>query len=107
METINGKLTGIFIDNAEDLIGAAVPAATKEQFINALKDAQKNMVTIGFTMLFAISLFLFLGGLLNLYAAQNNITAAGDTLFPTLALHHMPPYISIIFILAAGKQKSD
>ena len=44
--------------------------------VKTLKDAQKNMVTIGFTMLFVISLFLFLGGLLNLYAAQNNITAS-------------------------------
>jgi len=68
--------------------------------VKTLKDAQKNMVTIGFTMLTAIVLFLFLGGLLNLYAAQNNVTAVGDTLFPTLALHHMPSYISIIFILA-------
>ena len=68
--------------------------------VKTLKDAQKNMITIGFTMLFAISLFLFLGGLLNLYAAQNNVTAVGDSLFPTLALNHMPPYISIIFILA-------
>jgi Na+/proline symporter len=68
--------------------------------VKTLKDAQKNMVTIGITMLIAISLFLFLGGLLHLYAAQNNVTAVGDTLFPTLALNHMPSYISIIFILA-------
>jgi len=68
--------------------------------VKTLKDAQKNMVTIGFTMLIAISLFLYLGGLLHLYAAQNNITATGDDLFPTLALNHMPPYLSIIFILA-------
>ena len=68
--------------------------------VKNLKDAQKNMVTIGFTMLIAISLFLYLGGLLHLYAAQNNITATGDDLFPTLALNHMPPYLSIIFILA-------
>lgn len=68
--------------------------------VKKLKDAQKNMITIGFTLLIAISLFLFLGGLLNLYAAKNNITAVGDSLFPTLALNHMPPYISIIFILA-------
>jgi Na+/proline symporter len=47
-----------------------------------------------------ISLFLYLGGLLNLYAAENNIQAVGDDLFPNLALFHMPPYISIIFILA-------
>ena len=68
--------------------------------VKTLKDAQKNMVTIGFTMLLVISLFLYLGGLIHLYAGQNNIQASGDDLFPTLALFHMPPYISIIFILA-------
>jgi SSS family transporter len=68
--------------------------------VKTLKDAQKNMVTIGFSMLLANMLFLFLGGLLNLYAAQQNVTAVGDELFPTLALNHMPPYLSIIFILA-------
>jgi SSS family transporter len=68
--------------------------------VKSLKDAQKNMITIGFSMLFVIVLFLFLGGLLNLYAAQQNVTAVGDALFPTLALQHMPPYLSIIFILA-------
>jgi SSS family transporter len=68
--------------------------------VKSLKDSQKNMITIGFSMLFVIVLFLFLGGLLNLYAAQQNVTAVGDDLFPTLALQHMPPYLSIIFILA-------
>ncbi len=68
--------------------------------VKTLKDAQKNMVTIGFTMLFVITLFLFLGGLLNLFAAQQNIQAVGDDLFPSIALHHMPPYMSIIFIIA-------
>ena len=68
--------------------------------VKTLKDSQKNMVTIGFTMLLVISLFLYLGGLIHLYAGQNNIQASGDDLFPTLALFHMPPYISIIFILA-------
>ena len=74
--------------------------------VKSLKDAQKNMITIGFTMLFVITLFLFLGGLLYLFAAQNGIVdqdgnvIVGDALFPTLALQHMPPYLSIIFILA-------
>ncbi len=68
--------------------------------VKNLKDAQKNMVTIGFSMLIVISLFLFLGGLLNLYAAQLNVNAVGDEIFPTIALQHMPPYLSIIFILA-------
>jgi Na+/proline symporter len=68
--------------------------------VKTLKDAQKNMVTIGFSMVLATLLFLFLGGLLNLYAAQQNVIANGDDLFPTIALNHMPPYLSIIFILA-------
>jgi SSS family transporter len=68
--------------------------------VKTLKDAQKNMITIGFSMVLATLLFLFLGGLLNLYAAQQNVIATGDDLFPTLALNHMPPYLSIIFILA-------
>jgi Na+/proline symporter len=68
--------------------------------VKTLKDAQKNMITIGFSMVIATILFLFLGGLLNLYAAQNQIVATGDDLFPTIALNHMPPYLSIIFILA-------
>jgi len=49
VETINGKLTGIFIDNAEDLIFAAVPGATKEQFTTALKEAQQNCFSMGLT----------------------------------------------------------
>ena len=68
--------------------------------VKTLKDAQKNMITIGFSMLLVITLFLFLGGLLNLFSVQQNVTALGDALFPTLALQHMPPYLSIIFILA-------
>jgi Na+/proline symporter len=72
--------------------------------VKTLKDAQKNMVTIGITMLIVISIFLFLGGLLNLYATQEHLLLTkenlGDNLFPRLALEHMPPYLSIIFILA-------
>jgi Na+/proline symporter len=68
--------------------------------VKTLKDSQKNMVVLGFIMLIVIFLFLFLGGLLYLFAASENIPATGDHLFPSLALHHMPPFISIIFIIA-------
>jgi Na+/proline symporter len=68
--------------------------------VKNLKDAQKNMITIGFSMLLVITLFLFLGGLLHLFATAQNVTATGDALFPSIALQHMPPYLSIIFILA-------
>ena len=68
--------------------------------VKTLKDSQKNMVVLGFIMLVVIFLFLFLGGLLYLYAGGENIPVTGDHLFPELALHHMPHIVSIIFIIA-------
>lgn len=64
------------------------------------KDAQKNMVSLGIIMLVVIFIFLFLGGLLFLYAEKEHISGYGDRIFPILALHHMPYAISIIFIIA-------
>jgi predicted amidohydrolase YtcJ len=49
IETINGKLTGIMIDNAEDIIFAAVPSPTKEEYAIALNDAQQNCFAMGLT----------------------------------------------------------
>jgi Na+/proline symporter len=68
--------------------------------VKTLKDSQKNMVVLGFIMLAVIFLFLFLGGLLHLLASSDNLTLTGDKLFPTLALNYMPPFISVIFIIA-------
>ncbi|MPS64976.1 MULTISPECIES: sodium:solute symporter [unclassified Chryseobacterium] len=72
----------------------------KSLSVTRLKDSQKNMVTLGFILLGVISLFLYMGGLLHLYGAQENVASAGDQLFPDIALNHMPPFISIIFIIA-------
>ena len=41
--------------------------------VKKLKDSQKNMVVLGFIMLIVIFLFLFLGGLLHLFATSENI----------------------------------
>ena len=68
--------------------------------VKTLKDSQKNVLTLGFIMLVVILLFLFLGGLLYLYAAEQNVTEIGDKIFPAIALHHMPAVVSIIFIIA-------
>ncbi|MFI5129603.1 MAG: sodium:solute symporter [Chitinophagales bacterium] len=68
--------------------------------VKTLKDSQKNIVTLSGIMVVVIMLFVFLGGLLYLYAAQQGVTATGDKLFPELALHHMPPIVSVIFIIA-------
>lgn len=68
--------------------------------VKTLKDSQKNILTLSGIMVVVIMLFLFLGGLLYLYGTQQGIRATGDKLFPELALHHMPPIVSVIFIIA-------
>lgn len=72
----------------------------KSLSVTNLKDSQKNMVTLGFILVVVISLFLFMGGLLHLYGNQEQVASSGDQLFPDIALNHMPPFISIIFIIA-------
>ena len=68
--------------------------------VSRLKDSQKNMVSLAFIMAVVIFIFLFLGGLLHLYGAQQGVTATGDNLFPFIALNHMPGIVSVIFIIA-------
>lgn len=68
--------------------------------VKTLKDSQKNILTLGVIMMVVIFLFLFLGGLLHLYSAQQNVAATGDKLFPEIALQHMPSIVSVIFIIA-------
>ncbi len=72
----------------------------KSLSVTNLKDSQKNMVTLGFIMVGVIGLFLYMGGLLHLYGAQEHVVSSGDQLFPDIALNHMPGFISIIFIIA-------
>ena len=68
--------------------------------VKTLKDSQKNMITFSGILIVVNFLFLLLGGLLYLYATKNGITTTGDKLFPATAIMHMPPYISIIFVIA-------
>jgi Na+/proline symporter len=67
--------------------------------VKKLGDSQKNMLTFSTIMLFVNFLFLVLGGLLYLFAAQRGLNLSGDDLFPTIALDYLPPIISIIFII--------
>lgn len=68
--------------------------------VKTLKDSQKNMITMSLVMFGVLMLFLVLGGLLLLYAEAVGETATADKLFPAIALHHMPPLVSVIFIIA-------
>ena len=68
--------------------------------VRTLKDSQKNMLTFSTIMVIVNLMFLFLGGLLYLFASTNGVAATGDKLFPSVALESMPPFISIVFIIA-------
>ena len=47
--TLNGVMTGVLIDNAIDLVTAAIPAPGTEEVKQALKDAEANCVAAGLT----------------------------------------------------------
>src|SRR5690606_12717602 len=67
--------------------------------VKNLKDSQKNMVTFSIIMALVNFLFLFLGGLLYIFASEKGISVPPDDLFPTAALSYMPTALSIIFII--------
>ncbi|MBC7425991.1 MAG: sodium:solute symporter [Bacteroidia bacterium] len=67
--------------------------------VRTLKDSQKNMVSFSFILVFVNFMFLVLGGLLYLFAKSKNLVLPGDDLFPSIALQHLPPVVSLIFII--------
>ena len=68
--------------------------------VKTLKDSQKNMISFAAVLMVVNLLFLFLGGLLYIYGKSLGVTATGDKIFPEIALGHMPPAVSLIFIIA-------
>lgn len=77
-----------------------------------LGDAQKNIFTFSFILIFANLLFLILGALLYTFAAEKGITLPerADQLYPMIALDHLSPTVGIIFILgliAAAYSSAD
>jgi predicted amidohydrolase YtcJ len=49
VETKNGKLTGILVDNAVDLVSGRIPEATDEQIALSLQKGQENCFAVGLT----------------------------------------------------------
>ena len=91
-------IAGIFITIT--MTGMDQEMMQKTISVKRLGDSKKNIITLSVIMVFVILLFLFLGGLLHLYGVQQGITVTGDKLFPEIALKHMPPVVSVIFIIA-------
>ena len=67
--------------------------------VKNLKDAQKNMVSFSVVLLFVNFLFLFLGGMLYIFAKQNGWEYQPDDMFPAIVQNHLPKGIFIIFII--------
>jgi len=82
----------------------------------SLRDAQKNMFTFSIILVFVNLLFLSLGALLYIYAANVGLDVTSeefggsDQLFPTIAINHLPPAAGIVFVLgliAAAYSSAD
>jgi SSS family transporter len=90
-------LGGAFITIA--MTGLDQEMMQKNISVKNLKDSQKNIMTFSIVIVFVNFLFLLLGGLLYVFAANSGIPVKGDDLFPTVALSHLPQAISVIFII--------
>jgi Na+/proline symporter len=90
-------LGGVFI--TVGMTGLDQEMMQKNISVKNLWDSQKNMMTFTIIMVIVNFLFLFLGGLLYLFAKTKNISVPADDLFPTIALHYMPTAMAIIFII--------
>jgi Na+/proline symporter len=90
---------GMFIAIA--MTGLDQEMMQKNISVKTLKDSQVNMMTFTAVLMFVNFLFLVLGGILYLYAAQKGINVPPDDLFPTIALSDaFAGTIGIIFIIA-------
>lgn len=90
---------GMFIAIA--MTGLDQEMMQKNISVKTLRGSQMNIMTFVVIMVVVNLCFLFLGGVLYLYAAQNGIQQAPDDLFPTIALSDtFSGSIGVIFIIA-------
>ncbi len=91
---------GMFITIA--MTGLDQEMMQKNISVKTLGSSQKNVMTLSVVLLVVNFLFLFLGGVLYLYANSQNLTnVLPDDLFPTIALSGvLGTSISVIFIIA-------
>jgi Na+/proline symporter len=94
-------LAGMFIAIA--MTGMDQEMMQKNISVRTLRGAQVNVLTLALLMQAVVLLFLFLGGLLTLYAQQAGLTGpafSGDRLFPAVVMGHLPAAMQVVFILA-------
>ncbi|MFC5548573.1 sodium:solute symporter [Massilia aerilata] len=68
--------------------------------VKTLGDSQKNLLSLTAVLVVVLSAFLFLGGLLYLYAPVAGVTATGDKIFSTVVMGHLPAAVQIVFLIA-------
>jgi Na+/proline symporter len=91
-------LGGAFITIA--MTGLDQEMMQKNISVKTLGGSQKNVITLATVLLIVNILFLLLGGLLYLFAQQNNLTFKGDDIFPSIALGgYLSQAIGVIFII--------
>lgn len=78
----------------------------------SLKDAQKNLFWFGLSVVLVMFLFISLGALLYIYAAEKGIgiPERTDDLYPVLALDYLGPFTGMVFLLgitAAAYSSAD
>ena len=91
-------LAGVFIAIA--MTGLDQEMMQKNISVRTLRDSQKNIIVLSIIMLGVVLLFLYLGGLLTLYAPVVGVTETGDKLFPAIVLGHLPAMVQVIFVIA-------
>jgi Na+/proline symporter len=91
-------LAGIFVSIA--MTGMYQEMMQKSLSVRTLRDSQKNMLVLGFVLLAVVSVFLYLGGLLYLFAPTVGLQGAGDRIFPGVVLGHLPVAVQVLFVIA-------
>jgi Na+/proline symporter len=91
-------LSGMFITIT--MTGLDQEMMQKNLSCRNLREAQKNMVTFSFTLVFVNLMFLFLGAILMIYAQTKGIMVEHtDDLFPTIAIKSLGAITGIIFLI--------
>jgi Na+/proline symporter len=91
-------LSGMFITIT--MTGLDQEMMQKNLSCRNLKEAQKNMFTFSFILIFVNLLFLFLGAFLLYYSTARSVKVVStDDLFPAIALNQLGPVAGIVFLI--------
>jgi Na+/proline symporter len=91
-------VAGIFI--VLTMTGMDQEMMQKTISVKTLGDSQKNLLSLTAVLVVVLTSFLFLGGLLYLYAPAAGVAATGDKIFPAVVMGHLPAAVQIIFLIA-------